>query len=93
MTVMFIIYLPFRTERLGRNGIEEIKSHRFFKNADWTWDTIREGSRKLFFQIPELKANNLPILVSKTNTRNFCIVTSCKVMPMYEITISKSFAN
>ena len=40
-----------------------------------------------------LKANNLPISVSKTNTRNFCIDTSCKVMTMYEITISKSFAN
>ena len=35
----------------------------------------------------------LPILVSKTNTSNCCIVTICKVMPMYEITISKSFAN
>ena len=40
-----------------------------------------------------LKAHNLPISVSKTNTRNFCIVTTCEVMPMYEITISKSFAN
>ena len=40
-----------------------------------------------------LKAHDLPISVSKTNTRNFCIVTTCKVMPMYEITISKSFAN
>ena len=41
----------------------------------------------------EFKAHNLPISVSKTITRNFCIVTTCKVMPMYKITISKSFAN
>ena len=40
-----------------------------------------------------LKAHNLPISVSKTKTKNFCIVTSCKIMPMYEITISKSLAN
>ena len=48
------------------------------------------------FKTQYLKAHNLPILVSKTNTRlsrNFCIVTTCKVMPMYEITIFKSFAN
>ena len=41
----------------------------------------------------ELKAHNLPISVSKTNTLNFCIVTTCKFMSLYEITISKSFAN
>lgn len=33
-----------RTERLGRNGIEEIKTHQFFRNIDWTWDTLRQGN-------------------------------------------------
>lgn len=32
-----------RTERLGRNGIEEIKTHQFFRNIDWTWETLRQG--------------------------------------------------
>ena len=53
-------------------------------SSQWTLSKIKQL---------QLKAHNLPIAVSKTNTRNFCIVTICKVMPIYEITISKSFAN
>ena len=34
----------------------------------------------------------LSIAMLKTNTRDFCVVGTCKVMPMYEITISKFFA-
>lgn len=30
-------------ERLGRNGVEEIKSHKFFQNDQWNWGTIRQG--------------------------------------------------
>ena len=48
---MFIILLfiiecltaLFREVRLGRNGVEEIKQHPFFKNDQWNWDNIRES--------------------------------------------------
>ncbi|XP_033872906.1 rho-associated protein kinase 2 isoform X5 [Acipenser ruthenus] len=35
-------FLTDRDVRLGRNGVEEIKCHPFFKNDQWTFDTIRE---------------------------------------------------
>ncbi|XP_060563759.1 rho-associated protein kinase 2-like isoform X3 [Ruditapes philippinarum] len=35
-------FLTDRNERLGKNGIEEIKAHRFFKNDGWNWGNIRQ---------------------------------------------------
>ncbi|XP_043921662.1 rho-associated protein kinase 1 [Protopterus annectens] len=35
-------FLTSREVRLGRNGVEEIKRHAFFKNDQWTWENIRE---------------------------------------------------
>lgn len=37
----------FREVRLGRNGVEEIKRHLFFKNDQWAWETLRDS--KFFF--------------------------------------------
>lgn len=34
---------PHREVRLGRNGVDEIKRHPFFKNDQWTWENIRES--------------------------------------------------
>jgi hypothetical protein len=31
-----------RTQRLGRNGVEEIRHHQFFVHDQWTFDTIRD---------------------------------------------------
>lgn len=42
----------FREVRLGRNGVEEIKYHPFFKNDQWDWDNIRDS--KYFFGIKKL---------------------------------------
>lgn len=39
-----------REVRLGRNGVDEIKRHPFFKNDQWTWENIRD-SRNPFFSI------------------------------------------
>ncbi|XP_016402244.1 rho-associated protein kinase 1-like, partial [Sinocyclocheilus rhinocerous] len=36
-------FLTDREVRLGRNGVEEIKRHPFFKNDQWTFSTIRES--------------------------------------------------
>lgn len=53
-------FLTDRQERLGRNGIDEIKNHRFFQNADWTFENLRES-------VPPV----VPDLSSDDDTRNF----------------------
>ncbi|XP_063298226.1 rho-associated protein kinase 2 isoform X2 [Pelobates fuscus] len=47
-------FLTEREVRLGRNGIEEIKQHTFFKNDQWTWDNIRETAAPV---VPELSSD------------------------------------
>ncbi|XP_073530252.1 rho-associated protein kinase 2 isoform X1 [Phyllobates terribilis] len=47
-------FLTDREVRLGRNGIEEIKQHAFFKNDQWSWDNIRETAAPV---VPELSSD------------------------------------
>ncbi|XP_053314729.1 rho-associated protein kinase 2 isoform X2 [Spea bombifrons] len=47
-------FLTEREVRLGRNGIGEIKQHPFFKNDQWTWDSIRETAAPV---VPELSSD------------------------------------
>ncbi|XP_048758911.2 rho-associated protein kinase 1-like [Ostrea edulis] len=47
-------FLTDRMERLGRNGIDEIKTHQFFRNTDWTWDTLRQAAPPV---VPELSSD------------------------------------
>uniref|UniRef100_A0A803Y640 Rho-associated protein kinase 1 n=1 Tax=Meleagris gallopavo TaxID=9103 RepID=A0A803Y640_MELGA len=35
-------FLTDREVRLGRNGVEEIKRHLFFKDDQWAWETLRD---------------------------------------------------
>lgn len=35
-------FLTDREVRLGRQGVEEIKRHLFFKNDQWAWETLRD---------------------------------------------------
>lgn len=44
--MIFLLFSLFREVRLGRNGVEEIKRHLFFKNDQWAWETLRDS--KLF---------------------------------------------
>lgn len=37
----------YRTQRLGRSGVEEIRNHKFFVNDQWTFDTIRDCTIEL----------------------------------------------
>ncbi|XP_017326505.1 rho-associated protein kinase 1 isoform X3 [Ictalurus punctatus] len=53
-------FLTDREVRLGRNGVDEIKRHSFFKNDQWTWENIRETAAPV---VPELS--------SDTDTSNF----------------------
>uniref|UniRef100_A0A7N9AUK2 Rho-associated protein kinase 1 n=1 Tax=Mastacembelus armatus TaxID=205130 RepID=A0A7N9AUK2_9TELE len=47
-------FLTDREVRLGRNGVEEIKRHPFFKNDQWTWENIRETAAPV---VPELSSD------------------------------------
>uniref|UniRef100_A0AAR2KQP5 non-specific serine/threonine protein kinase n=1 Tax=Pygocentrus nattereri TaxID=42514 RepID=A0AAR2KQP5_PYGNA len=47
-------FLTDREVRLGRTGVEEIKSHPFFKNDQWTFDTIRDTMAPV---VPELNSD------------------------------------
>uniref|UniRef100_A0A8C9YKQ6 non-specific serine/threonine protein kinase n=1 Tax=Sander lucioperca TaxID=283035 RepID=A0A8C9YKQ6_SANLU len=47
-------FLTDREVRLGRNGVEEIKRHPFFKNDQWTFDTIRDTAAPV---VPELSSD------------------------------------
>ncbi|TNN67575.1 Rho-associated protein kinase 1 [Liparis tanakae] len=40
--------------RLGRNGVDEIKRHPFFKNDQWAWENIRETAAPV---VPELSSD------------------------------------
>lgn len=53
-------FLTDRLHRLGRNGIDEIKTHPFFQNDTWTFENIRES-------VPPV----VPELSSDDDTRNF----------------------
>ncbi|XP_047365122.1 rho-associated protein kinase 2 isoform X2 [Vespa velutina] len=48
-------FLTDRTKRLGRNGVEEIKSHQFFKNDQWTFENLRECVPPV---VPELSGDD-----------------------------------
>ncbi|XP_077587614.1 rho-associated protein kinase 2 [Stigmatopora nigra] len=47
-------FLTDREVRLGQNGVEEIKRHPFFKNDQWTFDTIRDTVAPV---VPELSSD------------------------------------
>uniref|UniRef100_A0ABM5GJD9 non-specific serine/threonine protein kinase n=1 Tax=Pogona vitticeps TaxID=103695 RepID=A0ABM5GJD9_9SAUR len=47
-------FLTDREVRLGRNGVEEIKFHPFFKNDQWDWDNIRDTAAPV---VPELSSD------------------------------------
>lgn len=53
-------FLTDRLNRLGRNGVEEVKGHLFFKNDQWTFDNIHQCIAPV---IPELSGDD--------DTRNF----------------------
>ena len=54
------LFYFFRSERLGKNGIPEIKAHRFFRNDQWDWNNIRQ-SKYLFEPIFILVKAHAPI--------------------------------
>lgn len=64
---LFLYDIPFicwscicRDNRLGKSGIADIVSHKFFSNDSWTWETIRDS-------VPPV----IPDISSDTDTSNF----------------------
>uniref|UniRef100_A0A8C2GSX6 Rho-associated protein kinase 1 n=1 Tax=Cyprinus carpio TaxID=7962 RepID=A0A8C2GSX6_CYPCA len=47
-------FLTDREVRLGRNGVDEIKRHSFFKNDQWSWENMRETAAPV---VPELSSD------------------------------------
>uniref|UniRef100_A0A915IQJ6 non-specific serine/threonine protein kinase n=1 Tax=Romanomermis culicivorax TaxID=13658 RepID=A0A915IQJ6_ROMCU len=48
-------FLADRSVRLGRDGVDEIKSHPFFKNDEWNWETIRHSRPPV---VPDLTSDD-----------------------------------
>lgn len=48
-------FLTNQSERLGKNGVEEIKTHSFFKNESWNFDNIHQSVPPV---IPDLKSDD-----------------------------------
>jgi serine/threonine protein kinase len=48
-------FLTDQSERLGKNGVDEIKAHPFFKNESWTFDNIQTSVPPV---IPDLKSDD-----------------------------------
>lgn len=48
-------FLCDRSQRLGKNGIDEIKSHPFFKNDQWNFENLRETVPPV---VPELSGDD-----------------------------------
>ena len=48
-------FLTDQSERLGKNGVDEIKAHPFFKNENWTFDNIHLSVPPV---IPDLKSDD-----------------------------------
>lgn len=44
-------FLTDRSTRLGKNGVEEIKSHQFFVNDQWNFNNIRSCKLNYLKQI------------------------------------------
>ena len=63
-----------RDVRLGRNGADEVKRHRFFKTNVWSWDTIRKSDAPV-----------VPVLNSDIDTRYFDVIDEGEKPEPFEI--------
>ena len=53
-------FLTDRSQRLGRNGTQDIKQHAFFHEDSWSWENIRQTVAPV-----------IPDLISEEDTSNF----------------------
>ncbi|XP_077991876.1 rho-associated protein kinase 2-like isoform X2 [Glandiceps talaboti] len=74
-------FLTDREERLGRNGVEEIKRHKFFKNDMWSFQNIRQT-------VPPV----VPELISEIDTSNFDEIEPDDKVSEESFSMPKAFA-
>ncbi|KHN77830.1 Rho-associated protein kinase [Toxocara canis] len=74
-------FLSDAKERLGKDGIESIKSHPFFINDDWTFDNIQKAVPPV---VPELKGDD--------DASHFDDIEPKEANPADSFQIPKSFA-
>ncbi|VDM38747.1 unnamed protein product [Toxocara canis] len=74
-------FLSDAKERLGKDGIESIKSHPFFINDDWTFDNIQRAVPPV---VPELKGDD--------DASHFDDIEPKEANPADSFQIPKSFA-
>ena len=69
-TLTIFCLCGFRDVRLGRSGADEVKSHAWFRNDNWTWDNIRQ-------YLPPV----VPELNSDVDTQYFDVIDDEKEKP------------
>jgi len=57
---LIMAFLTDRSQRLGRNGTQDIKQHSYFKEDSWSWSNIRQTVAPV-----------IPDLISEEDTSNF----------------------
>ncbi|XP_062506755.1 rho-associated protein kinase 2-like isoform X2 [Corticium candelabrum] len=70
-----------REERLGRNGLNEIKDHQFFVNTKWTFNNIRQTVAPV---VPELGGD--------TDTRHFDLLDDDEIGSQETFPVQRAFA-
>lgn len=60
-------FLSAAPERLGKNSVDEIRSHKFFKNEEWNFDTLRDATPPI---IPSLKSDDDTTHFEEIETRD-----------------------
>ncbi|KAF1771147.1 hypothetical protein GCK72_002973 [Caenorhabditis remanei] len=60
-------FLSAAPERLGKNSVDEIRSHKFFQNDEWTFDTLRDATPPI---IPSLKSDDDTTHFEEIETRD-----------------------
>ncbi|KRY21700.1 Rho-associated protein kinase [Trichinella patagoniensis] len=95
-------FLSNRNVRLGRQGVAEIKSHTFFVNDEWDWNTIQNSNvGKIFSMLSPLHLDDwfkflarppvVPDLTGDDDTRNFDNIEK-EGLPQESFQLPRAFA-
>ncbi|CAP24762.2 Protein CBR-LET-502 [Caenorhabditis briggsae] len=60
-------FLSAAPERLGKNNVDEIRNHKFFKNDEWTFETLKDATPPI---VPSLKSDDDTTHFEEIETRD-----------------------
>uniref|UniRef100_A0A8R1HVM1 non-specific serine/threonine protein kinase n=1 Tax=Caenorhabditis japonica TaxID=281687 RepID=A0A8R1HVM1_CAEJA len=60
-------FLSAAPDRLGKNSVDEIRNHKFFKNPEWNFETLRDATPPI---IPTLKSDDDTTHFEEIETRD-----------------------